>query len=119
MTSKPVIARFYNRNIRTLCLRRKKEFAAKTPRRPAETGAAVRGSTGGPTVGSEEGGRYSYPFYEDLTKAAFLKMRALNSDPRVTSCWSISGQLRIKLTSSNAVKRVHSVFDTVDNIINN
>jgi hypothetical protein len=118
-SNKPIIARFYNRGLRTLCLRRKKEFATKTPRAPAAAGASTRTSAGGATaaVGSEEGGKYSYPFYEDLTKAAFLKMRALSSDPRVLSCWSINGQLRFKLTESSTVQRVHSIFDSVDKII--
>lgn len=118
-SNKPVIARFFSRHLRTLCLRRKKEFATKTPRKPAEPGSATRSTAGRTTVGSEEGGRYSFPFYEDLTKANFQKMRALNSDPRVTSCWSINGQLRLKLASSDIVKRVYSVFDSVDKIIAN
>jgi hypothetical protein len=120
---KPIIARFYNRGLRTLCLRRKRDFATKTTRGPttAAAGAARRTSTGGAlaTAGSEEGGRYSYPFYEDLTKPTFLKMRALNSDPRVLSCWSINGQLRFKLANSNSntVQRVQSIFDSVDKIV--
>jgi hypothetical protein len=68
-------------------------------------------------VGSEEGRRYSYPFYEDLTKAAFLKMQALNSDPRVHLCRSINSQMRIKQANSNTVKCVYSVLDTMDKII--
>ena len=55
-TAKPVIARFYNRYLRTLCLRRKRDFATKSPRGPAETGAAARSSTSGAAVRSEEGG---------------------------------------------------------------
>lgn len=117
-TTKPVIARFFNRSLRTLCLRKKRDFAPKTPKGPATTGTA-RSSTGGAMVGSEEGGKYLYPFYEDLTKLTFLKMRALSNDPRVSSCWSINGQLRIKLASSGAVKRVSSVLDSVDKIIDN
>jgi hypothetical protein len=68
-------------------------------------------------VGPEKGGRYSYLFYEDLTRAAFHKMRALNSNARVHLCWSINGQLRFKLSNSITVQRVSSVFDSVDKII--
>jgi hypothetical protein len=114
---KPVIATFYNRSLRSLCLWKKREFATKTPKGPAAATGAARSSTGGASAGSDEGGRYSFPFYEDLTKATFLKMRALSSDQRGTSCWSINGQLHIKLASSGIVKRVGSVFDTVDKII--
>jgi hypothetical protein len=116
-STKPVTARFYNRHLRTLCLRRKRDFATRSPRKPAEAGSATRTSSGGSPVGSEDGGRYSFPFYEDLTRAAFHKMRALNSNSWVQSCWSISGQLRIKLANSNTVKQVQSVFDSVDKII--
>ncbi len=113
---KPVIARFFPRHLRTLCLRRKKEFSTTTARGPTTAGTTTRTSSGGTKAGSEEKGMYSYPFYEDLTKTACTKMRALNNDPRVHSCWSINGQLRIKLANSNTVKRVYSVFDTVDKI---
>jgi uncharacterized coiled-coil protein SlyX len=116
-SAKPVIARFYCRSLKTLCLRKKRDFATKTSRGPPAAPGTTRSNVGGVTVGSEEGGRYSFPFYEDLTKATFLKMRALNSDQRVLSCWSINGQLRIKLTGSGTVKRVGSVYDSVDSII--
>jgi hypothetical protein len=112
---KPVIARFFPRHLRTLCLRRKKEFSTTTARGPTTAGT-TRTSFGETKAGSEERGMYSYPFYEDLTKTACTKMQALNNDPRVHSCWSINGQLRIKLANSNIVKRVYSVFDTVDKI---
>jgi hypothetical protein len=118
-SAKPVIARFYSRGLHTLCLRKKRDFATRTPRGPT-TGATSRTSAGGATasVGSEEGGKYSYLFYEDLTRATFLKIRALNSDSRVDSCWTINGQLRFKLANSSTVSRVASIFDSVDKVVN-
>jgi DNA repair exonuclease SbcCD ATPase subunit len=52
---KPVIARFYNCSLHTLCLRRKRDFATKTPRGPA-TGSTTRTITGGAAVGVCGGG---------------------------------------------------------------
>jgi hypothetical protein len=59
-----------------------------------------------------------FPFYEDLTRDNFLKMKALAADQRVTACWSVGGQLRFRLsTSPEVVHRVKSVYDSVDAII--
>ncbi len=54
--NKPVSAAFNNRNIWALCLRNRKEFTTKTPRRLAETGTAARGSMGGSVIGYEGAG---------------------------------------------------------------
>ncbi len=60
-STKPVIARFYCSHLCTLCFRRKRDFATKTARKPAETGATARSITGEPMVGSEEGGDMPTP----------------------------------------------------------
>jgi hypothetical protein len=61
--NKPIIARFYNRNDKALCLRLKRDFTTRTPR-PA---AGRRDGTGGGAVGGsgmrpEDGGWYTFPF---------------------------------------------------------
>jgi hypothetical protein len=59
-----------------------------------------------------------YPFYEDLTRDNFMKLKALAADQRVSACWSIGGQLRYRLTSHpDVVRRVKSVYDSVDSIL--
>ena len=98
--AKPVIARFFIRDMRSLVFPYKKDFA---PREES-------GSADGP-------GRYLYPFFEDLTSVNFKKMRAIADHPTVEACWSSRGQLRYKLKGSPAVKKVGNVLDTVDIIL--
>ena len=62
-------------------------------------------------------GRYRYPLYDDLTKANLSKMRAISQDDRVLACWTVNGQIRFKLKSSNVVKKVTSIFDPLDVIL--
>jgi hypothetical protein len=97
---KPIICRFLNRDYRSVCFRLKKEFATR-----------VKGDP------SDKRPRYAHPFYEDLSAATFKKMKELQADPRVESCWSINGQLRFRLTGSDAVKRVSQIMDPIDSIL--
>jgi hypothetical protein len=118
--AKPVITRFFNRYLRTLCLRKKKEFATKSSRVSGRVGAAAENGpsqSGAARPSASEGGRYSFPFYEDLTKIAFTKMRAISSHSNVQACWSVNGQLRFKLADSDTVRKVISVFDSVETIV--
>jgi hypothetical protein len=131
---KPIIMRFYNRNVRDLCFRLKKHFAPRAGRGGAGEGGAggggARGGRGGATgdaggeVGAEEAGgfegrgRYLYPFYEDLTWASFQKMRAIAKDSRVKACWSVKGQIKFILNSKpEEVRRVDSLLDSLDIIL--
>jgi hypothetical protein len=98
--TKPIICRFLNRDYRSVCFRLKKEYATRANGVP-----------------SDKRPRYAYPFYEDLSAATFKKMKELQADPRVDSCWSINGQLRFKLTGSEGVKRVNQIMDPIDSII--
>jgi hypothetical protein len=116
---KPIIMRFYNRNLRNLIFAHKRDFA---PRDAAE-GAAGRGGQrsgggrGGQASGSERPGRFSYPLYDDLTKLNLNKMRAIQQDERVQACWSVNGQIRFKLHDSNVVQKVLSIHDPLDKIL--
>ena len=62
-------------------------------------------------------GRYVYPFFEDLTKMNFTKMRELAAHPTVAASWSSRGHLRYKLKDNPMVKKVGCVMDTVDQIL--
>jgi hypothetical protein len=111
-TSRPIIARFKDRNFRTACLRYRKDFATRTPH---HTGSS---SGGGPAENGPVGrGSYAYPFYEDLTPATFAKLKELTRDSRVQSCWTVNGQIRFKLSDSSEIKKVVSVFDPIDYIL--
>jgi hypothetical protein len=98
--TKPIICRFLNRDYRAVCFRLKKDYATRLP--PAA---------------SDKRPRYAHPFYEDLSATTFKKMKEIQADPRVESCWSINGQLRFKLTGSDVIKRVNQVLDPIDSII--
>ena len=98
---KPIIARFFNRELRAVCFLHKKEFANR-----------VLAATA-----NERAGSYCFPFYEDLTKANFTMMRTIGAHKDVQSCWSVNGQIRFKKVDSTVVKKVLSIYDTVDNII--
>ena len=103
---KPIIARFYNRELRAVCFQHKKEFAERV-----QASATAGGKS------KERAGGYCFPFYEDLTRANFLMMRAIGAHKDVQSCWSINGQLKFKMVDSTTVRKVSTIYDTVDNII--
>ena len=98
--TKPIIARFFIRDIRGLVFRHKKDYA---PREEATS--------------ADRPGRYVYPFFEDLTKMNFTKMRELAAHPTVAASWSSRGHLRYKLKDNPMVKKVGCVMDTVDQIL--
>jgi hypothetical protein len=53
-----------------------------------------------------------------LTRATFLKMRAIAKDSRVKACWSVKGQIRFILSSKpEEVKKVNSVLDSLESIL--
>ena len=106
---KPIIARFFNRNIRAIIFRGKKEHA---PRLPAEK-QATRNSPARP-------GKFMFPIYEDLTSVNYSKLRELNASEKTTACWTTNGLIRFKLVGDETVHRVKSsqVFDTAISILN-
>ena len=99
-----VIARFMNRDYRSLLFKHKREF------QPRDS----------PPPNSKSTGRYRYPIYEDLTKATFSKMRALAAHPDVRTAWSSNGIIRFRMEkdTTETIHRVSNVFDSVENIIN-
>jgi hypothetical protein len=119
---KPIIMRFYNRNVRDACFVMKKHYAPRVEQSGGGRGGAARG---GAARGGEEGaggfegrGRYLYPLYEDLTRATFLKLRAITNDERVKACWSIKGQIRFVLhKNEKEVRRVQSLLTPLDDIL--
>jgi len=104
---KPIILRFFNRNMRDIIFKMKKLYAPRQNQNGrdggGETGggngtggtSGARGTSGG-GGGGEERGRFVYPIYEDLTRATFQKMRAISQDSRVKSCWTVKGQIKFK-----------------------
>jgi len=114
---KPVIMRFYNRNLRNLCFQFKRDFAT---RESSGGGGGTRRSGGGGEEGqrgAERACRYKYPLYDDLTQANLAKMCAISQDDRVQACWTVNGQIKFKLKGSEVVKKVSSIYDDLDVIL--
>jgi hypothetical protein len=101
---KPIIVRFFKRNLKAVLFKHHKDFAVK----------ADPGGQGG-QVGQRP--RHLYPFHDDLTKDTYKKMVQLQGDPRVQSCWSAGGSLRYRLVDNPAIKRVASVYMSNDDIL--
>jgi hypothetical protein len=93
---KPIIVRFFNRNIKALLFKFRREYATKT---------------------NDAKPRYTFPFHDDLTRDTFIKLKQLQADPRVQSCWSTGGSLKFKLEGSNVIQRVSSVYLSNDDIL--
>jgi hypothetical protein len=56
---------------------------------------------------------------EDLTRDSLKLLKALAADERVSKAWTIDGSIRFLLASdqTNSVRRVKSVYDSVDSIL--
>lgn len=106
----PIICRFYSRNIKSLVFKLKKEFAPKLP--SDQPASQLRSASRTPVFL-----KLAYPFFENLTTDNFMKMRALSQDKRVLASWSVAGQLRFRLHGEERVRKVSSIYDTVETII--
>jgi len=106
---RPIIMRFFNRNIRSLCFQFKKEHA---PREPEQ-----RGAGGSSQEDPSRRGRFMYPLYDDLTKPTLMKMRAISQDDRVQACWTVNGWIHYRLKDSESVRKVVSIQDPLDVIL--
>ncbi len=119
---KPIIMRFYNRDIKDTVFKLKKYYAPRVEQSGQRGGGGGGGgaATGGDQEpgGFEGRGKFCFPIYEDLTRATFLKMRAISKDERVKSCWTVKGQIKFVLhKNAKEVKRVVSLLDPLDVIL--
>ena len=81
---KPIIARFYSRDMRALIFKLKKEFAPREtlkPRSNQESGPAKPAGL-------------RCQIYDNLTRTNFLKMKAIGDNKWVDQCWSANGHLK-------------------------
>lgn len=99
---KPIIARFYSRNVRSMIFRLKKELGTTTTFT---------------NKNNERRTALMYPIYEDLTKTTHQLLQDLLKDPRTGPVWTIGGQIRFRLKDEDTVRKVISVFDSVDDIL--
>jgi len=104
---KPIIARFYSRNMRALIFRLKRDHAPTTT------------SSSSPNSASNLRPKkmFCYPIYEDLTKDTYNLLQALLKDERTGPVWTVNGNIRYKLAGDTAVKKVSSVYDPIEKIL--
>jgi hypothetical protein len=95
---KPIIARFYAREMRGLVFRHKKAQAPKYKSGPQKD-------------------RLKYLIFEDLTRLNFAKMRALAADSRVAMAWSSNGQICYRVGDDPTARRVRNMLKSVDKIL--
>jgi len=111
---RPIIMRFFSRNVRSLCFQFKRDYAPRDP-------VSSQGASSQEGVSSQEGssrkGRFTYPLYDDLTKPTLMKMRAINQDERVHACWTVNGKIHFRLKNSETVRKVVSIQDPLDVIL--
>jgi hypothetical protein len=97
---KPIIVRFFSRYWRSLLFRFRKDHA------PREAAPAA-----------DRSGRMRYPFYEDLTRATFKQLKAIQADDSVTAAWTVSGNIRFKVENDDTIYRVSNMYDTVADLV--
>jgi hypothetical protein len=71
-----------------------------------------------PSDAEKTAGIKRFIIVEDLTPANHKTMKDLQADDRVEKVWSVDGRLRLVLNGEDkSVKKVKSVFDPIDSII--
>lgn len=71
-----------------------------------------------PTAAEKEKGAQRFVVVEDLTPPSYKLLKALQADERTEKVWTVNGQIHFSLPKKTGFKKVRSVFDTVDDILN-
>jgi hypothetical protein len=58
-----------------------------------------------------------YPFFEDLTRPAFKQLMVFQQHEDVASAWTVSGVVRFRFKDNEAVHKVNSIYDTVEDSV--
>ena len=123
---KPIMVRLASRELKAILFKNKKEYAPRHPGKKIVSGRDETGSDGTGRAGTGPGaegqeelrpGSFRFPMYEDLTRTTFLKMRDISQHKDIQACWSINGQLLFKIKDSEEVRKVVSIFDTVEQML--
>ena len=97
----PVICRLLNGFYRTIILQCQREFGVRATR--------SRESSGPPPL--------IHPIYEDCTSELYRFRQRLAAQDGIASAWIAGGVIRFKKVGSDEVRKVKSVFDTIESII--
>ena len=118
---KPIMLKLASLELKSILFKNKKRYAPRHPSKKNVSGRDRAGPEGtGPEAEAGEetrAGGFCFPMYEDLTRTTFQKMRAISQHENVQACWSINGQLRFKMKDSEEIRKVVSVFDTVEQML--
>jgi len=100
-TPPPIIINFTNRRVRMAVLRYKK---LNTP---------------SPSEDEKKSGAVKFSLVEDLTGPTYRKLKEIQQDVRVERAWTMDGSIRYTTSGdkSGAVRRVRSIYDSIDIII--
>ena len=104
---KPIFVRFFHHHIKIIIMQLKKDFAPRSNVSPPSTNSSS----------SPKPSPLLYPIYDDLTRDAFMLMRNLNSHRSVQSCWSAGGVIKYRLIDDSIIRRVSSIYASVESII--
>lgn len=103
---KPVICRLLNSHYRTIILQHQKEFGPRAME-------SVRPKTPGPARPPP----LLHPCFEDSTAEMYRFKQQLAAHEAVAAAWIAGGVVRFKLVESDTVRRVKSIYDSIENII--
>ena len=98
---KPIICRLRNNYYRTIILQCKKEFAPRNPSSPTPNCAPL----------------YRYPIFEDVAAELFRYSQQLAAHASVEAAWIVGGSIRYRLSGSDSVQRVKSIFTPVNELL--
>ena len=70
-----------------------------------------------PTVSEKASGVKKYVVVEDLTAPTYKKLREMLDSGRVDKVWAMDGRLRFTVPGDKIVRKVKSVFSSVDEIL--
>ena len=97
----PIICRLVNNYYRTVILQCKRDFAPRS--------AAPHPSTRPPP--------YRYPIFEDVAAELFRFSQKLAAHSSVDAAWIAGGAIRDRLSGSESVLRVKSIFIPIDELL--
>ena len=95
---KPIICRIKKGPFKLLIHQHKKEFSPRAPGRGDRPGLPL------------------YAIFDDITRDAYSLMKKIKSDARVQAAWFAGGAIRLRLTNSETIRRVYSIYGPYEDI---
>ena len=76
-------------------------------------------NTPSPSEDEKKSGAVKFSLVEDLTGPTYRKLKEIQQDVRVERAWTMDGSIRYTTSGdkSGAVRRVRSIYDSIDTII--